>query len=203
MTGCMSFAVRSCLCKLKLLCITGATHSSLQRLGSKATQFSRSVTRRHFVSVTPMSAPLCKLHHGKNVLLESLTFGLKQQLPASRTSGTNVFSRRPLLKRPLSNHHRLASTCCAGSSSAASAVTETPTQAVSHTVNGTDVALPNSITYQDAIARLQSYWASVGCAIGQPHNSQVCIHAYTCLSLTISSSRPDKHFSIPHPFLTP
>ena len=35
------------------------------------------------------------------------------------------------------------------------------------------------LTFQEAIARLQSYWASLGCAVWQPCNSEVC----SCLSL--------------------
>jgi len=29
------------------------------------------------------------------------------------------------------------------------------------------------LTFQDAIARLQEYWASVGCAMWLPHNTEV------------------------------
>ena len=32
------------------------------------------------------------------------------------------------------------------------------------------------LTFQEAIARLQSYWASVGCAVLQPFNSEVLLH---------------------------
>ena len=31
----------------------------------------------------------------------------------------------------------------------------------------------HALTFQEAIARLQSYWASVGCAVWQPFNSEV------------------------------
>ncbi len=35
------------------------------------------------------------------------------------------------------------------------------------------------LTFQEAIARLQSYWASVGCAVWQPFNSEVLLsHAF-------------------------
>lgn len=31
------------------------------------------------------------------------------------------------------------------------------------------------LTFQDAIAKLQEYWASVGCAVWLPHNTEVCL----------------------------
>lgn len=32
-----------------------------------------------------------------------------------------------------------------------------------------------TLTFQEAVARLQEYWASVGCAVWQPFNSEVRI----------------------------
>ena len=43
-----------------------------------------------------------------------------------------------------------------------------------------------ALTFQEAIARLQSYWASVGCAVWQPFNSEVC--------LAICRAIPELHF---------
>ena len=40
----------------------------------------------------------------------------------------------------------------------------------------TDAAPPSTpvkLTFQDAIAKLQEYWASVGCAVWLPHNTEV------------------------------
>lgn len=31
-----------------------------------------------------------------------------------------------------------------------------------------------SVTFQDAVVRLQEYWSSVGCTLWQPHNAEVC-----------------------------
>ena len=40
--------------------------------------------------------------------------------------------------------------------------------------NGSEVVQASgSLTFQEAIARLQEYWSSVGCAIWQPHNTEV------------------------------
>ncbi len=41
-------------------------------------------------------------------------------------------------------------------------------------VSGSNGAAREAVlTFQEAIARLQSYWASVGCAVWQPFNSEV------------------------------
>ena len=41
-------------------------------------------------------------------------------------------------------------------------------------VSGNGAARETAVlTFQEAIARLQSYWASVGCAVWQPFNSEV------------------------------
>lgn len=39
--------------------------------------------------------------------------------------------------------------------------------------NDAIAAAPNAPTFQEAIARLQEYWASVGCAVWLPHNTEV------------------------------
>lgn len=40
----------------------------------------------------------------------------------------------------------------------------------------------HALTFQEAIARLQSYWASVGCAVWQPFNSEVGLASRRSLS---------------------
>lgn len=36
-------------------------------------------------------------------------------------------------------------------------------------------ATATALTFQEAVARLQEYWASVGCAVWQPFNSEVTL----------------------------
>lgn len=45
-----------------------------------------------------------------------------------------------------------------------------------HEMSGNGAARETAaLTFQEAIARLQSYWASVGCAVWQPFNSEVLL----------------------------
>ena len=59
-------------------------------------------------------------------------------------------------------------------------------------VNGSQVVLASgSLTFQEAIARLQEYWSSLGCAIWQPHNTEVRsrsgrLHSTSCQTNKIS-----------------
>ncbi|GAX84334.1 hypothetical protein CEUSTIGMA_g11756.t1 [Chlamydomonas eustigma] len=59
----------------------------------------------------------------------------------------------------------------------ASAVTTPDTIEVqhsqSHAANGTAASARIAPTFQDAITKLQAYWASTGCAIWLPHNTEV------------------------------
>lgn len=71
------------------------------------------------------------------------------------------------------------------------AVTEAPTVPDAFQVSvppGTNGKAP--LTFQEAITRLQQYWASVGCALWQPHNSEVQYVA-SSLSNEMHSCLPD------------
>ncbi len=58
-------------------------------------------------------------------------------------------------------------------------VTSDAVHSASVAANNTDPADPVKhtpvLTFQDAIAKLQDYWASVGCAVWLPHNTEVCV----------------------------
>ena len=77
----------------------------------------------------------------------------------------------------LCSYCRLGRTMCSTSSSTAAPSTETESAARSPQSLGVSSNGANShthaLTFQEAIARLQSYWASVGCAVWQPFNSEV------------------------------
>ncbi len=63
--------------------------------------------------------------------------------------------------------------------SQATAVDQQTAVSVPHTANDSNgasqplVSNANAPTFQDAIARLQTYWSQFGCAICQPHNTEV------------------------------
>ena len=53
----------------------------------------------------------------------------------------------------------------------------------SATSNGAHHVKATALTFQEAIARLQEYWSSKGCALWQPHNSEVrCFCDQVCPS---------------------
>lgn len=45
--------------------------------------------------------------------------------------------------------------------------------------------LPGAPTFQEAISRLQDYWASVGCAVWLPHNTEVLVKGKSIFDLCI------------------
>ena len=67
--------------------------------------------------------------------------------------------------------------------SQATAVDQQAAVSEPHTANDSNgvvqplVSNANAPTFQDAIARLQAYWSQFGCAICQPHNTEVRNHA--------------------------
>ena len=67
--------------------------------------------------------------------------------------------------------------------SQATAVEQQMTVSEPHTADDSNSAVQplvsnaNAPTFQDAIARLQTYWSQFGCAICQPHNTEVRNHA--------------------------
>ena len=66
----------------------------------------------------------------------------------------------------------MSSNSAAGQTAEAEPAASTSGKAdVSSNGTGRDTSV---LTFQEAIARLQSYWASLGCAVCQPSNSEVC-----------------------------
>ena len=103
-------------------------------------------------------------------LLRSLHSGTASRLCGSRGSSA------PGLRRLLSSRdhlHRWAPTPHRGCHATSAALDVPP--APSSTPSGGAGSVPNPAapTFQDAISRLQQYWASVGCALWLPHNTEV------------------------------
>lgn len=76
----------------------------------------------------------------------------------------------PGQREALPTQHRSLSTTRALPRAAA---VEAPTSSSGPASAGGPRAAPNAPTFQEAISRLQEYWAGVGCALWLPHNTEV------------------------------
>ena len=97
---------------------------------------------------------------------------------ATRKSGTArsaIIGRASLSSLPRGDsatHHRnrVAIGASAAATAAASAASKTTTPSQQPSSVSSSSSAP---TFQDAITKLQAYWANVGCALWLPHNTEV------------------------------
>lgn len=94
-------------------------------------------------------------------------------------------------------HRMVSSSAAAGQTAEMDSAAHTPSRSE---VSGNGAARETAVlTFQEAIARLQSYWASVGCAVWQPFNSEVQSLQVTCacrVPLLFAAVRP-QHIGFP------
>lgn len=118
---------------------------------------------------------------GSSEMQAALRGGLavaRQALPVQRLIGGTKAVRRlttychlPSQAREGSSRPRQRAGLASGALPRAAAV-EAPT-ASSVAAQGEHKAAASAPTFQEAIARLQEYWAGVGCAVWLPHNTEV------------------------------